>query len=114
MRNENLDILCNIGYNGIVKFSKHLAFDKWLKKLDPTVVTKIMVRLTRAEETGNFGDTAAVGEGVFEMRFLFGAGYRIYYATKDGNVYFLLGGGDKSTQQRDIRKAIELWVSIRD
>lgn len=63
-----------------------------------------MARL-RAAELGHFGDHAAVGDGVLELRIHAGLGYRVYY-WRDGTVtYWFLCGGDKSTQQRDIRRA---------
>jgi putative addiction module killer protein len=46
----------------------------------------------------NFGDHAAVGEGVFELREHFGAGYRMYYIHRGGAIVLILGGGRKSNQ----------------
>ena len=62
----------------------------------------------RATELGNFGDYATVGEGVSEMRIHVGPGYRVYFTRRGEFVYLLLTGGDKSTQARDIRRAIAL------
>ncbi len=88
------------------------AFDKWLKNLrDRKAVLAITQRLNRAV-LGNFGDTKAVGGGVFEMRIFFGPGYRLYYTISNGTILLLLLGGDKSTQQNDIRKAKELAGSL--
>ena len=63
-----------------------------------------MARLTRAEQ-GNFGDCKPIGEGVSEMRIDFGPGYRVYFVRQGAAVYFLLVGGDKSSQDRDIEQA---------
>jgi putative addiction module killer protein len=88
-------------------------FQEWLGNLaDLKGRAKILVRIDRAI-LGNFGDTASVGEGVHEMRIDFGPGYRVYYAREGRVVYLLLRGGDKSTQQVDIRKAIQIWNAIR-
>lgn len=64
--------------------------------------TKVLVRIRRAA-LGNFGDVASVGDGIYEMRIDFGPGYRIYYAREDCVVYLHLTGGDKSTQQAEIK-----------
>ena len=61
---------------------------------------------------GNFGDAKSVGAGVFELRFDFGPGYRVYYTEHNGEIVVLLAGGDKSTQKQDIEKAKELAATI--
>ena len=94
-----------IGMNIILKSEK---FDNWLAHLrDKTAKAKIALRIGRAEQ-GNFGDCQPVGEGVSEMRIHHGPGYRIYFTRRGDIVYLLLLGGDKSTQQADIRQAIEM------
>ena len=65
------------------------------------------MRMDRARE-GNLGDVKSVGTGVFEMRVDVGPGYRIYYTRRDKTILLLLCGGDKSTQPRDIKRAIAL------
>jgi len=62
---------------------------------------------------GNFGDCKPVGDGVFELRMTFGAGYRVYYARRHDYFILLLGGGDKNTQTRDIEKAKATWADYR-
>jgi putative addiction module killer protein len=57
---------------------------------------------------GKTGDVRPVGSGVSEMRLHYGPGYRLYFFNHDGNTYYLLAGGDKSSQADDIRRAIEL------
>lgn len=86
----------------------------WLDKLkDRKGQAKITVRIARAE-LGNFGDHKAVGEGVSELRIDFGPGYRVYYALdEDGEIILLLMGGDKSSQSKDIARAIEFWKEHR-
>lgn len=83
-------------------------FDAWLSGLrNKKAKAKIALRVERAEQ-GNFGDCEAVGDGVSEMRIHYGPGYRLYFTRRGEIVYLLLLGGDKSTQQRDIRKAVEM------
>lgn len=68
---------------------------------------RIQARIDRVED-GNFGDVAPVGEGVSEMRVHFGPGYRVYFTQRGLDVVILLAGGDKSTQGKDIKNALEL------
>lgn len=71
----------------------------------------IIRRVTRAK-SGNLGDVKPVGGGVSEMRIDVGAGYRVYFTIRNGLLIVLLAGGDKSTQQTDIKHAIELAKEI--
>jgi len=83
-------------------------FDKWLKKLkDRQAVVAIIKRLGRAK-LGNFGDVEPVGGGVSEMRIFTGPGYRLYYTIRQSTIVFILCGGDKSSQKKDIKKAKDL------
>ncbi len=59
-------------------------------------------------ETGNFGDAKPVREGVNEIRIDYGPGYRLYYLQHGPIIVVLLAGGDKSTQDADINRAIEI------
>ncbi|MDK6203455.1 hypothetical protein QP097_08270 [Oligella urethralis] len=61
----------------------------------------------------HFGDTKYLSDGVSEMCIHFGPGYRVYYAREDYAVYLLLCGGDKSSQKRDIKTAIDMWKQIQ-
>jgi len=83
-------------------------FDAWLTRLkDQVGKAKIVLHLDRAAN-GNFGDCEPVGEGVSEMRIHYGPGYRVYFTRCGEIVYLLLLGGDKSTQKRDIKRAITM------
>ena len=83
-------------------------FNDWLTRLkDRAGRAKIDVRLHRVQQ-GNFGDHRHISDGVHELKIDFGPGYRVYYGIDGGSV-ILLCGGDKSTQQNDIDKAIERW-----
>ena len=84
------------------------AFDSWFTGLkDPQAVRRIQVRIDRAED-GNFGDCEPVGEGVSEMRIHYGPGYRVYFVQRGLELVILLAGGDKSTQPKDIRFALDM------
>ncbi|MDF2159119.1 type II toxin-antitoxin system RelE/ParE family toxin [Algoriphagus sp. CAU 1675] len=84
-------------------------FDKWFRKLkDFKAKARILLRLQRVED-GNLGDISSVGEGIEEMRIHFGPGYRIYFKRHQTQLILLLIGGDKSSQEEDIKKAKKLW-----
>ncbi|MFO1376743.1 MAG: type II toxin-antitoxin system RelE/ParE family toxin [Steroidobacteraceae bacterium] len=84
------------------------AFSSWLDRLrDARARVRILARLDRASE-GNLGDTRVIGEGVSEFRIDYGPGYRVYYTRQRKTIVVLLVGGDKSTQAKDIRRAIQL------
>ena len=74
---------------------------------DLQAVRRIQVRIDRAED-GNFGDCEPVGEGVSEMRIHYGPGYRVYFVQRGLELVILLAGGDKSTQPKDIRFALDM------
>lgn len=84
-------------------------FTQWLYGLKDVMGRKrILIRITRLEH-GNFGDCEPVGEGVSELRLFFGAGYRVYFGEDAENIVVLLCGGDKGSQQQDIKKAKTFW-----
>ena len=75
---------------------------------------RINARIRRVAETGNFGDAKPVREGVSEIRIDYGPGYRLYYLRTGPVIVVLLAGGDKGTQDADIKRAIEIakeWTS---
>lgn len=93
-------------------FIRTVVFDAWLRDLrDPVGKARILARIRSAEQ-GNYGDCAPVGAGVFEMRVHTGPGYRVYYGRTGDRVYLLLCGGNKSTQTRDIKRAIALFNNL--
>jgi putative addiction module killer protein len=86
-----------------------VPFDEWFDTLrDKRMQAAVDARLARVR-AGNFGDFKAVGGGVFELRISFGPGLRIYYGLHGQKIVVLIGGGDKRSQSRDIRRAQELW-----
>jgi len=81
------------------------VFSKWAKKLkDRQAARVIALRIARAR-AGNLGDISPVGDKVSEMRIFVGKGYRVYFTRQGKQLILLLCGGDKSTQQADIRRA---------
>ncbi len=84
-------------------------FEEWFLNLrDRRAKAKIITRFDRVA-AGNFGDHKYLSEGVYELRFTYGKGIRIYYGKEEDTIILLLLGGDKSTQTRDVKKAIEYW-----
>jgi putative addiction module killer protein len=87
-------------------------FVRWLDGLrDVRARARVLVRIERVV-TGNFGDSKPVGRGVSELRIDYGPGYRVYFARQGQWIVILLAGGDKSTQARDIKAAIQLAKSL--
>jgi len=83
-------------------------FDKWLDSLkDKKTAQRIMARVPRIQ-VGNFGDHKNIEGDLFELRFFFGSGYRVYYIIQGNKIVFLLNGGDKSSQSNDIAKAKDI------
>lgn len=81
------------------------TFAKWLRGVkDPQATGRILTRVRRLAD-GNPGDVRPVGGGLSELRINYGPGYRVYYAQRGSTLVLLLCGGDKATQDRDIRMA---------
>lgn len=81
------------------------VFKDWYSSLrDANAKRRIAQRLVRVQ-AGLFGDVKPVGAGVSELRIDYGPGYRVYFIQRGGELIVLLCGGDKSTQDRDIRAA---------
>ncbi len=85
------------------------TYARWFAGLDDIRArARILVRVRRLS-LGNPGDVRPVGEGVSELRIDYGAGYRVYSVARSrGSVVILLAGGDKHSQDRDIREALRL------
>ncbi|MEY3232114.1 MAG: hypothetical protein RL689_2203 [Planctomycetota bacterium] len=89
------------------------VYRDWLNGLrDHVARARIQVRVDRLSH-GNPGSHRALREGVSELKIDIGPGYRVYFTERDGELIILLAGGDKSTQRRDIERAIELAKNIR-
>ena len=89
-------------------------FSTWLKGLKDSLTRQRLVKRLRKAQLGNLGDVEKVGEGVYEMREHFGPGWRMYFIQRGELLIVMLGGGDKSTQQADIRRAIALAHALED
>ena len=80
----------------------------WINSLnDRAGRARIQVRVDRLVH-GNPGQHRALTDGVCELKIDFGPGYRVYYTERSGVVVVLLAGGDKSSQQKDVKTAIAL------
>ena len=92
----------------MLELRKTDVFARWLDGLrDVRARARIQARIERLA-FGNPGDVRPVGEGVSEMRIDYGPGYRVYFKQIGQTIVVLLAGGDKSTQSRDIRTALQL------
>jgi putative addiction module killer protein len=90
------------------------TFVEWLDGLsDKRAQVRIVARLRQAE-AGNLGDWKPIEGAVAEMRVSVGPGYRLYFTRRGAVLVILLVGGDKSTQKRDIRRALKLASEIGD
>jgi putative addiction module killer protein len=90
-----------------------VPFEDWLDELnDKRAVARVLAQLARVRQ-GNLGDCKSVGEGVSELRVDYGPGYRIYFGQQGKTLVVLLCGGDKRTQDRDIRLAKQYWREFK-
>lgn len=87
-------------------------FATWLDGLRDTKAQARIVRRVELIEQGSFGDVEPVGEGVSELRIFYGPGYRVYFTVRKRTVVFLLGGGQKRTQTKDIKQAKKLAQEV--
>lgn len=86
---------------------------EWESELDMRTRGVVWARLNRIR-LGNFGDCKSLGGGLYELRLDVGPGYRVYYGKMKDVLVVLLNGGDKGSQQRDIKRAKEYWNMYRD
>ena len=95
-----------------MNIKKTETFEKWFTKLrDIQGKARILARLKRIE-LGNIGDHKSIGGGLFELRIDCGPGYRIYCVRMKESVIILLAGGDKSTQEKDIKRARQILSEL--
>lgn len=93
------------------KIQQTQEFTDWLKGLAGQGKARVLARISNMQE-GNFGDHKSLGDRVSESRIDSGPGYRIYYTLRGNTLVVLLAGGDKGSQERDIKRAKKLAEDI--
>jgi len=88
------------------------AFDTWLGAQSVEVRIRIADRIVRAT-AGNLGDVKYF-DGIGEMRVSYGPGYRVYFVRRGLTLILLLFGGDKRTQPKDIKRAIQMLKKLKE
>ena len=97
-----------------MRVEKTAVYQEWIDALkDRAGRARILVRVDRLIE-GNPGRHRDLTDGVSELKVDFGPGYRIYFSQRGARLLLLLAGGDKSTQQNDIAKAIHLAKNFQE
>lgn len=90
-----------------------LPIADWLESMrDGSARTRIVAAIDRMQ-TGARGDWRSIGGGLWEIRFHYGPGYRVYFGRRGNELILLLCGGDKGTQARDIETAHEYWKDYK-
>ena len=90
------------------------VYRDWIADLrDRSARARIQMRIDRLAH-GNPGDHRALGGGISELKIDVGPGYRVYFARRGSELIILLAGGDKSSQQRDIMRAVELARNLEE
>jgi putative addiction module killer protein len=103
-----------MGYTGDMRVEETDAYRTWIDALkDRAGRARILVRVDRLIH-GNPGQVRDLTDGVSELKVDVGPGYRVYYSQRGTRLLLLLAGGDKSTQQKDIAKAITLAKNFRE
>lgn len=89
-------------------------FLEWLENLnDLRGRAKIKIYVDRLEK-GNFGNSRSLGGGLHELKINFGPGYRVYYGLMEQHLILILCGGSKQSQSKDIEKARNYWMFIKE
>lgn len=87
-------------------------FTEWLDSLNDNLLKGVILARLKRVALGLKGDVKSVGDGVYELRIHMGAGWRVYFTERNGELIVLLYGGNKRTQAKDIKKAKELAFQI--
>jgi putative addiction module killer protein len=92
----------------VIEIRQTEDYVRWFERLrDREARARILARIRRLS-LGNPGVVRAVGEGISELKIDYGPGYRVYYKKRGETLVVLLAGGDKNSQQKDIKRAQEL------
>jgi len=101
-----------MGYILLMRIQMTEVYRDWIDSLkDRTGRARVQVRVDRLAH-GNPGNFRALTDGVIELKIDVGPGYRVYYTERAGVLIILLAGGDKSSQTKDIQRAIALARSL--
>jgi putative addiction module killer protein len=91
---------------------KAIFTDWWRKLRDRQARDRIHSQIDRLR-LGNAGDCKSVGNGIYELRIHYGPGYRIYFGQTGKQIILLLCGGNKASQQQDVKRAKHYWEDYR-
>jgi len=95
----------------VIEVRQTAEFEDWLDRLrDRAAARKIAQRVVRMQ-AGLLGDVKFF-KGIGEMRVDFGPGYRIYFVKRGDVLVILLCGGDKSSQTKDIERALTMAKEV--
>ena len=87
-------------------------FGAWLTKIKNSQAKARIAKRIDMIRLGNFGDHKSIAKDLYELRFFFGPGYRVYYTIQNGVVVIMLCGGNKSRQDKDIEKAKAILAEL--
>ena len=95
----------------MIEVRQTAVFRDWFTSLrDRRAQLRIQTRIDRLS-VGLFGD-AKFFDGIGELRIDYGPGYRVYFVKQGNTIVILLSGGDKSTQRKDIKRAIDMAKEV--
>ena len=93
---------------GIIEIRQTEVYAQWFDGLrDRHASARFDVRIRRLS-LGNSGAIKPVGEGVSELRLDYGSGYQVFFTQRGNTLIVLLAGGDKRTQNKNIKAALDL------
>ena len=99
----------------MLEIVKSDTYERWFRQMkDRRAQARINARILRVQQSGHFGDVKPARDGVSEMRIDHGPGYRVYFMLRGSVFVVLLAGGDKGTQDADIKTAIKIAREWKD